>query len=154
MYILDADQRCWGKRKPPQCRATAIGGRLLRLQRLRRRKESKLQPSELPKCNHQKKWVYSLDISCTSISCKIVSRTSFNNSATETCHLERVQFLFNLLSEHGRQAVASCNLTPPIVLSTRPGIMELYTGAEADIASGNTSGGAGYTLGISTRELC
>ena len=51
-----------------------------------------------------------------------------------TYHLESIQLLLDLLSKEGRQAIARSNLTSSIILAWWPGVMELYTRAEADIA--------------------
>ncbi len=51
-----------------------------------------------------------------------------------TYHLEGVELLFDLLSKHRRQAVAGCNLTPTVILSTRPGVVELDSRAEGSIS--------------------
>lgn len=40
-------------------------------------------------------------------------------------HLEIVEFFFDLLSEKWRQAVAGCNVSSTIVLSTGPCLMKL-----------------------------
>lgn len=42
-----------------------------------------------------------------------------------TNHLEIVEFFFDLLSEKWRQAVAGCNVSSTIVLSTGPCLMKL-----------------------------
>lgn len=58
----------------------------------------------------------------------------FTISLKITYHLEGVELLFDLLSKHGRQAVAGCNLASAIILSTGPGIVELDSRAECGIS--------------------
>jgi len=49
-------------------------------------------------------------------------------------HLEGVELLFDLLSQHWSQSIARSNLTSSIVFPTRPGIVELDTRTECSIA--------------------
>ena len=72
-----------------------------------------------------------------------------------THHLECIKLLFDLLSEHRSQAVACCNFTSSIILSTRPGIMKLNPRAEANVtgsSSSNTTGSARHALRFSLSE--
>lgn len=104
---------------------------------------------------HQKKWVYTFDCSWTSISLKIVScYASIVYRPHKTYHLEGVQLLFDLLSEHRCQPVAGCNLSSTIILSARPGIMKLNSWAEANVPGSEASRRTWYTLGFAARKLC
>jgi hypothetical protein len=49
-----------------------------------------------------------------------------------THHLEGVELLLDLLCKDGSESVASSNLTPSIVVRSRPSIVELDARAEAD----------------------
>ena len=52
----------------------------------------------------------------------------------KTYHLEAVQLLLDLLSQHGRQAVASGNLSAAVILLGRPGIMEDDAGRKGSVS--------------------
>lgn len=53
-----------------------------------------------------------------------------------TYHLERVEFLFDLLSKHRRQTIACGYFTTSIVFTTGPSVMELDAWAERNVAIG------------------
>ena len=49
-------------------------------------------------------------------------------------HLEGVQFLLDLLGEHGRQPIARSNFAATVVLLARPGVVVHETGIESGVA--------------------
>ena len=48
-------------------------------------------------------------------------------------HLKSIQFLLNLLCEHGSEPIARSNLPAAVVVRSRPGIVELYTRAKGNV---------------------
>ena len=89
---------------------------------------------------YQKKCVYTLDCSWTSISYSERETKVLRNDLV-TYHFESVKFLLDLLGEHGREAIASCNFAPSVILTAWPSIMELNAWAEANITSSNAAWG-------------
>ena len=71
-----------------------------------------------------------------------------------TYHLESIQLLLDLLSKEGRQAVARSNFASSIILGWWPGVVELYTRAEADVPGREAPRRAWQALRIAIGEVC
>jgi hypothetical protein len=67
-----------------------------------------------------------------------VSESQFNEELFDAYHLEGVEFLLDLLSEHWRQTVACCNLASSIIFAAWPSIMKLNARAEGSITFDST----------------
>lgn len=80
-------------------------------------------------------------------------RNHHANGAVRTHHLECVQLLFDLLSQHRCQSIACSNVPSPIILQTSPGIMQLYGRTKTDITSGETARRAWHALGATVGIL-
>jgi hypothetical protein len=70
------------------------------------------------------------------------------NSQKCTYHLEGVQLLLDLLSQHRCQAVARSNLAPTVILLTRPRLKKDNPGTKSRIALHASLGGSGAALGV------
>lgn len=64
----------------------------------------------------------------------------------QTHHFKVVNLLPNLLGQQRRQAITSRNLAASIILTTRPGLVELDTRAEHNVSSGHRLWSDGCTL--------
>ena len=64
----------------------------------------------------------------------VSTSSRWTRSLGSTYHLECVELLFDLLSKQRSEPVASSHVSATVVFGTRPGIVELYARAEADVA--------------------
>lgn len=69
------------------------------------------------------------------------------NGAVKAYHLECVQLLFDLLSQHRCQSIARGNVPSPVILQTSPGIMQLYGRTKTDITGCEAARRAWHALG-------
>lgn len=75
------------------------------------------------------------------------------NVAVKAYHLECVQFLFDLLSQHGCQSIARGNVPSPVILEASPGIVQLYGRTKTDVTSGEAARRAWHALGATVGIL-
>ena len=72
----------------------------------------------------------------------------------DTYHLKSIQLLLDLLSKEGRQSITCSNFASSIILAWWPGVVELYTRAEADVPGCKAPRRAWQALRITIGEVC
>lgn len=63
-------------------------------------------------------------------------------------HFEGVQLFLDLLSQHGSETIACCNLPPPVVFHAWPSIVELDSRTEADVVFRDSSHAPCLCIGV------
>ena len=78
-----------------------------------------------------------------------VSKFAGREPNQQTYHLESIELLLDLLGKHWCETIAGSNLSSSVVLSARPGIVELDTRAECGTSLHSALWSRRYALGVS-----